>query len=110
MVQVSNTTVNSILSRATAIPAWRATQGFVREVQKSILVEDGVHSFENISRVVEEVADQYGHFQNRECRELTDELLSIEHQQPPGRVSLASFYGSVSKERLQEAPAYLRDL
>jgi hypothetical protein len=110
MVNVSNRSVKTIMRRATAIPAWRATQDFVREVQKSILVENGVHSFENISRVVEEVADQYGHFQNLECRELTNELVSIEHQQRSGRVSLASFYGSASKEKFKERPAYLRNL
>merc|ERR1719240_1551320 len=104
MVKVSNTTVKRILRRVTAIPAWRATQDFVREVQKSILSGNGLHSFENISLVVEEVADQYGHFQNLECRELTNELVSIEHQQRSGRVSLAAFYGSALKEKFKERP------
>lgn len=96
-------------------PQWNATQTFVRDVADAVAPRRDYFYFADIANVVEEVGDRYGQWQDKECHDLKDELVSIEDksQGGAGRVRLAEFYKkAVHEEKWQfgESIAYLRQL
>jgi len=58
--------------------------------------------------VIEQVADRFGRWQNRECLDLKHRLIAIEDR-GSGCVRLSKFYGS-GMWQFEESPEYLREL
>jgi len=69
------------------------------------------NTFETMVRVVEEIGDRYGRWQDQECLELKDSLLKLE-ERGTGRVPLATFYEAALNGQWQfsESKSYLRQL
>merc|ERR1719162_1040810 len=108
-----------LVSREIAIdvPSWADTILFVDEVRKSILEADEMAakapaSLETTLKVLEQVGERYGHWQDRECRHLKAALIGI-GEPNTGRVPLERFYEeglTKSKWMLVESVAYLKEL
>jgi len=97
-----------------AYPVWRETQDFVRDVQKEVSrTEHGSGpSFSAMSNVVEEIGERFGRFQDAECRQMKDQLVSL-GDHGIGRVALADFYRPALHEntfQFAESMDYLREL
>merc|ERR1719210_133083 len=62
-------------------------------------------------KVIEEIGERYGRWQDRECRELKHDLMKLESQ-GTGRVLLKDFYGAAAQGAWQfsESVNYLRQL
>jgi hypothetical protein len=99
--------------------AWNATQEFVRGVRKNISefessIEQkasGALDFSLVARVAERVGEQFGRFQDRECRQIKSSLVAME-EAGTGRVRLSDFWRpALSGEwQFSESLAYLRQL
>jgi len=72
----------------------------------------GALAFEEVGRIVDDVHDRYGKWQNAECMDMKDRLLALEDTRGSGRVSLSRFYsGRDSAEwQFSESVDYLRQL
>eukprot|EP00408_Alexandrium_pacificum_P031135 CAMPEP_0171291858 /NCGR_PEP_ID=MMETSP0790-20130122/71863_1 /TAXON_ID=2925 /ORGANISM="Alexandrium catenella, Strain OF101" /LENGTH=535 /DNA_ID=CAMNT_0011761583 /DNA_START=98 /DNA_END=1707 /DNA_ORIENTATION=+ len=100
-------------------PSWPESQQFTREVQKEVVTASaadasfsgGSLSFNATSRVVEEIMERYGRWQDAECKSLKSALMALEDQ-GSGRVLLKDFYGSAQGGTWQftESVAYLKSL
>jgi len=95
-------------------PGWGDTQQFVREIRSEIerTSTSGTFSLSDMTNVVEEVGERFGHFQDAECRAMKTRLVSL-GDQGIGRVPLANFYKSVLDDNtfeFQESEDYLREL
>merc|ERR1719183_2767496 len=91
--------------------AWRDTQKFVHSVQSNV-TKGGNLDFSTLARVVESVGEQYGSFQDFECRDLKDKLVQMEYR-GTGRVKLSDFYKPAVLDgswTFQESAGYLRQL
>merc|ERR1719326_1497646 len=102
-------------------PAWDETRLWLRDVEQSVAHSrrtrgnpfvDGALPFEEVGRIVDDVHDRYGKWQNAECMDMKDRLLALEDTRGSGRVSLARFYsGRDSAEwQFSESVDYLRQL
>jgi len=94
--------------------AWGATQEFVSKVRASVTAGKPVSDFGTLAKVVEAVGEQFGSFQDFECRQLKDKLMSVEFR-GTGRVKLSDFYkpalgGVDGAWQFQESTGYLRQL
>jgi len=101
-----------------AYPNWGETQGFLERVRTSVLHSvpgsSKKFSFNDASRVVQEVGTEYAGFQNSACQALKKTLLGIEDQ-GSGRVKIQDFYsgalgGDESKWQFSESIPYLRNV
>jgi hypothetical protein len=95
-------------------PGWSDTQQFVREIRGEVERKgtQGSFSFSDMTNVVEEVGERFGHFQDAECKAMKTRLISM-GDQGIGRVPLANFYKSVVDDNtfeFQESEDYLREL
>jgi hypothetical protein len=99
----------------TIYPTWPDTEIFANEVRNSVLAD--VPQSERTSwnatlRVLEEVGEQYGKWQNKECHDLKKTLVAME-EPGTGRVPLTTFYKSaldnISWQFMESVP-YLRQL
>merc|ERR1719221_1599115 len=92
-------------------PTWVDTQKWIRQVRNEVLGETGDTSFDATVRVLEEIGDRYGRWQNSECLDLKDSLVKLETP-GTGRVRLDTFYKSALDGNWQfsESVAYLRQL
>lgn len=109
------------LDNADAVyPGWSATQMWARDVRKGVVhIErgrlnpfvDGATNFPGMVRIVEEIGERYGRYQDLECRTLKEELLELEDR-GTGRVRLSTFYRSTlgGKWQFSENVEYLRQL
>lgn len=94
--------------------AWSETQEFVRGVQKNVTQGRSDLDFGALAKVVEAVGEDYGSFQDFECRQMKDKLVSMEYR-GTGRVKLSDFYrpalgGGDGAWQFQESVSYLRQL
>merc|ERR550525_1379675 len=95
-------------------PTWGETKKWARKVRSEVLEATG-HiddlSFSSTERVVEEIGDRYGRWQDQECKSLKDSLLKLE-EPGTGRVRLSTFYQSALQGNWQfsETIDYLRQL
>jgi len=94
-------------------PAWGDTQKFVDGVRKKIIKDevDGL-DFASLARVVEAVGEEYGSFQDLECRQMKDALVKMEYR-GTGRVRLSDFYRRPAGEDVwtfSESASYLQSL
>jgi len=102
-------------------PAWDETRLWLQDVERSVAhgqrargnpFVGGALAFEEVGRIVDDVHDRYGKWQNAECLDMKDRLLALEDTRGSGRVSLARFYsGRDSAEwQFSESVDYLRQL
>jgi hypothetical protein len=96
-------------------PTFPDTEQFVYEVRSQIL-EDAPdtdrNNWQTNLKVVEEVAERYGRWQNQECHVLKGMLVGME-KRGTGRVSLEDFYGPALNNgswQFTESVPYLRQL
>merc|ERR1719352_322886 len=91
--------------------AWNETMDFVEKVRKQEAHATGENTFASLAKVVDLVGEQFGSFQDRECRELKDKLVNMEYR-GTGRVRLADFYKPAldGTWTFQESAGYLRAL
>jgi len=78
-------------SMPNAFSAWPETQSFVQRIRDNVTQGAADFSFATLARVVESVSEQYGTFQDYECRQLKDKLVAMEYR-GTGRVRLSDFY------------------
>merc|ERR550525_1291436 len=96
-------------------PKWPETAKFVREVRREVLDRSDANphglTINDTMKVVEEIGERYGRWQDRECHELKHDLLKLENQ-GTGRVLLKDFYGAAAEGAWQfsESVKYLREL
>jgi len=94
-------------------PTWHETQKWIHEVRKEVVspAPEARTAFETTLRVVEEIGDRYGRWQDQECVQLKDSLLKYELRDT-GRVPLSTFYDAALKGQWQfsESQNYLRQL
>jgi hypothetical protein len=94
---------------------WQDTQKFVRRIRANITQNtDGtkpVFDFSSLAKVVKSVGEEFGSFQDMECRQLKDALTSVEFA-GSGRVKLSEFYKPSANGawQFQESVPYLRQL
>merc|ERR1719401_1042810 len=96
-------------------PTWPATEAFAKDVRKNVLADFSKSertSWNATLRVLEEVGEQYGKWQNKECHDLKKTLVAMEDP-GTGRVPLTRFYKSaldnISWQFMESVP-YLRQL
>merc|ERR1712151_1192057 len=111
-------------------PSWAETKVFLRDMRKNVMYAEGDHSKSAaatfparqptnhvftpalVTRVLEEVHENYGVFQDSECKQMKSDLLK--HGDPAtGLVSLSSFYQAALEHGSQlysESKEYLREL
>jgi hypothetical protein len=106
---------------ASIYPGWSDTQLWLRDVRQTVLlqnegsknpfVEDKGLSFTDVEKVVEQVSQRFGSFQNNECQMLKDVLLEAEDSFANGRVLLSDFYkkGIEKNHLFKESVEYLRE-
>merc|ERR1719231_2109426 len=97
--------------------AWRDTQKFVREVRKNISTsstQEQQLSFATLVKIAETIGEQFGRFQDAECKGLKAALVKNEDR-GTGRLRLSDFYkpaasGEDGSWQFQESVGYLRQL
>jgi len=101
----------------TIYPAWPETQQFLREVRAQQGHHKNYYSRADVEDIVEQIGDQYGHFQDKECHALKSSLLALEDTtigtNGSGRVRIADFYGSALNDgnwQFVETTEYLEQL
>lgn len=95
-------------------PSWPATQAFARQVRQEVVTNTATSdalTFESTSRVVEEIGERYGRWQDGECRDLKAALVKL-GDQGVGRVLLKDFYSGAlgGSWQFSESVDYLREL
>jgi hypothetical protein len=94
---------------------WRDTQKFVRRIRSNMTQNsEGAKpalDFSSLAKVVKAVGEEFGSFQDMECRQLKDALTKIEFG-GSGRVKLSEFYkpSMDGAWQFQESVPYLRQL
>jgi len=80
-------------------PTWDETRAFLREVRAQSGQHRSYFTQSHIEDVLEQMHDQYGRWQDKECQDLKGKLLALEDMSigfnGSGRVRMADFYGSV---------------
>lgn len=94
--------------------AWPETRLFIRNVRTNVTKDADKLDFAMIARVAEQIGEQFGKFQDKECHQLKSTLLKFEDR-GSGRVRLPDFYrpaygGEDASWQFQESIAYLRQL
>merc|ERR1719433_341892 len=83
-------------------PTWPATQQFLREVRAGSSLHRSYFTRSDVEAILEQVFDQYGRWQDRECQDLKQQLLALEDRtigvNGSGRVRLTDFYGSAVRD------------
>lgn len=94
-------------------PTWNETKKWIHEVRKEVVSPspEARTAFETTVRVVEEIGDRYGRWQDQECVQLKESLLKYEVRDT-GRVPLSTFYKAALNGQWQfsESQNYLRQL
>merc|ERR1719198_929704 len=94
--------------------AWSDTQKFVREVRQKLAQEEQDISFALLVKIAETIGEQFGKFQDAECKGLKAALVKMEDR-GTGRVRLSNFYkpaanGADGSWQFQESVGYLRQV
>jgi len=99
--------------------SWSATKEFVRTVRQNITLSEanaeqqnsGTYDFALVARVAERVGEQFGSFQDHECRHIKASLRSLEDRES-GRVRLSEFWkpSPDGSWHFEESFNYLRQL
>jgi len=117
--EIGSTTSNARMNQI--YPGWQDTKDFAKAILKDTANElrrDGVREpwsnldFNVVSKSVEEIADQYGRFQDGECRAMKTDLINLGDRNI-GRVPLSNFYRPAlegTSWQFMESVDYLRSL
>jgi hypothetical protein len=91
--------------------AWRDTQEFVHGIRKNVTGNEDITDFASLAKAAEVVGEQFGSFQDKECKELKEKLMQMEYR-GSGRVKLADFYKPAlnGSWTFTESVGYLRSL
>merc|ERR1719316_1332053 len=91
--------------------AWKDTQKFVHGIRKNVTQSEGRADFASLAKTAEVVGEQFGSFQDFECRQLKDKLVNVEYR-GTGRVKLSDFYKPAldGSWTFQESVGYLRSV
>jgi len=91
--------------------AWNDTQKFVLGVRTRLIKDDADVDFAALAKVVETIGEEFGTFQDQECKQMTDTLVKMEYR-GTGRVRLSDFYKPAldGAWTFQESSGYLRSL
>jgi len=120
---LSNLTLEDVQELKAEMPEtydhWTQTQEFVRTVRRNTTLaessleqkEAGGLDFSLVARVAERVGEQFGSFQDQECKTIKDRLLEIE-EKGTGRVRLSDFHkpSEDGHWQFQESLPYLRQI
>merc|ERR1719272_915843 len=89
--------------------AWQDTQKFVQDVRHKVISDDVKMDFASLAKIVEDVGEEFGSFQDLECQQMKDKLVKMEHRST-GRVKLSDFYKPAldGSWTFQESADYLR--
>merc|ERR1712048_304101 len=103
-------------------PSWKDTKVFLRDIRKNVVYAEGdqdhkngrkpVFTLEFVTRIIEEVFEQYGVFQDSECKQMKGDLLKY-GDRDTGLLRLSSFYQASldhGTEQYDETQEYLREL
>jgi len=122
--ELTNMTASEIhtqlLEMSEVYPGWGDTQVWARDVRNSVSYAGrggrnpfvgGDLDFIRTARIVETIGEEYGPWQDLECKDLKRELLRNEGQ-VAGRIPLSKFYniGLSGKYMFTESVAYLREV
>jgi len=95
-------------------PTWPDTQKFLREIRGESSLHRSYFNRYDLETILEQVHDQYGRWQDSECRDLKMQLLALEDTSigvnGSGRVRLSTFYSSALNEgnwQFSESTQYL---
>jgi len=98
---------------------WTETQGFIRELRQNVTQAEasveqrasGQLDFSLVARVADRAGEQFGAFQNQECKDMKAQLVKMEDA-GTGRVRLSQFYKPAldGHWQFQESVGYLRQL
>jgi len=103
---VSDTEMNEIY------PGWDDTKKFAEDILRSTAGDQSSLDFNIVTKSVEEIAEQYGRFQDGECRVLKTDLIKLGDRNI-GRVPLSEFYRPAllgESFQFMESVDYLRSL
>merc|ERR1719498_283230 len=94
--------------------AWPETRLFIRSTCSNVTAGAEKLDFAMVARIAERMGEQFGSFQDKECRQLKAALLNVEDR-GSGRVRLPDFYkpafgGADGSWQFQESVPYLRQL
>merc|ERR1719440_1455210 len=94
--------------------AWHNTQHFVRAIHQQLAPEEQTISFALLVKIAETIGEQFGKFQDAECKGLKAALVKMEDR-GSGRVRLPDFYKSAASGadggwQFQESIGYLRQV
>jgi len=91
--------------------SWVETREFVHGIRRNVSSAAQL-SFTDLMQVVDKVGEQFGKFQDGDCRQIKARLVAREEQGNTGRVLLADFYRPEADGEWQfrEHADYLRDL
>jgi len=102
--------------------AWNATKKFARTVQNNIIQfesspeqkQSGTFDFSLVGRVAERIGEQFGSFQDHECKQIKASLVAME-EAGTGRVRLSDFWRPALNDpngswQFGESLSYLRQL
>merc|ERR1719271_965986 len=94
--------------------AWHDTKKFVRDIRRKLAKEDQSVSFALLVKIAETIGEQFGKFQDAECKGLKAALVKMEDR-GTGRVRLSDFYkpaanGADGSWQFQESIGYLRQI
>jgi len=122
--KMSPSRLNHVISKASSfLPGWNDTLLWVQDIKQSMEYDQlsvknpfnsaaAWHTFDGVAKLVEEVGEKYGQYQNVECHALKNALLDLEDNEN-GRVRLSRFYAPAldgTKRHFGESPDYLRHL
>merc|ERR1719379_1480782 len=101
VLSMGNDADNSLFQEASEsilaiYPTWPDTQTFVKEVRSTVLSDVEVReraTWNSTLKVLEEVGERYGRWQDTECHALKTTLIQME-EPGTGRVPLERFYKS----------------
>jgi hypothetical protein len=114
---LANLTYDEVISLNQEMPtlflAWGDTQQFVRDIWKRVVGsnDESTVDFTAIASIAEVVGEEFGSFQDAECRGLKKSLMDMEDRSS-GRVKLSDFYKPAMSGawQFQESVGYLRQL
>merc|ERR1719440_2095963 len=94
--------------------AWHNTQHFVRAIHQQLAPEEKSITFALLVKIAETIGEQFGKFQDAECKGLKAALVKMEDR-GSGRVRLPDFYKSAASGadggwQFQESIGYLRQV
>eukprot|EP00927_Polykrikos_kofoidii_P064991 TRINITY_DN60792_c0_g1_i1.p1 TRINITY_DN60792_c0_g1~~TRINITY_DN60792_c0_g1_i1.p1 ORF type:complete len:551 (+),score=99.22 TRINITY_DN60792_c0_g1_i1:98-1654(+) len=99
-----------VKERAQQAPDWQELIGFERAVVKAAVVDGAVnHTIESVRRIVAQMMQKYGKWQNAECVQMKEALVELARD-AEGLVPYEAFHAEPAHASFQfsETPAYLQ--